>query len=195
MPAYIVPKTPLSLGAGYWFHADLGSSLPTNTVAGSIFTDDWSALSGWHLGPVTREGTVFVYGLEVEGIPSAEYFDDLQKVTTGRNVQFRFDSQVITATWMRRVFNGGTVSTTGSGATLLTTYTPPAPGAEIRCMLGFESQDNTERLVIEQAFQTGSMEIARNKGAANASFPAEFTAELPASGFIFRHYFAGAARG
>lgn len=199
MPAYTVPKTPLATGAGYWFYGNLGSSLPASgaggTVAGSVFTDDWSAVSGWFLGGVTREGTTFAYALETENIESAEYFDPLQIVTTSRTCQFRFDLMVVSATWFKRMMNGGTTSTTGSGATLLTSYTPPAPGAEVRCMLGWESQDNTERFVIEQAFQTGSLEIARNKGAANASYPVEFTAEVPTSNFIFRNFYAGAARG
>lgn len=197
MPAYTVPKTPIATGPGYWFHGDLGSALPANTVVGSVFTDDWSAVSGWHLGTVTRDGTVFVYGVDTENILSAEYFDPLQVVTTGRTVQFRLEPMVVTATWVRRFLNGGTLSTSGAGTTLLSTYTPPSPGAEIRCMLGWESQDNTERLVIEQAFQTGSMEISRRKngGDTNASFPAEFTAEVPGSGFIFRYFTAGTARG
>ncbi len=188
MPAYTVPKSPIATGPGYWFHGDLGSALPANTVVGSVFTDDWSVVSGWHLGVVTRDGSTFSYGLETDTIFSAEYFDGLQVVTTSRTVQYRIEPMVITATWFRRLMNGGTLSTTGSGTTLLSTYTPPVPGAELRCMLGWESQDNTERLVIEQAFQTGSLEISRRKagGDTNASFPAEFTAEVPASGFIFR---------
>jgi hypothetical protein len=197
MPAYTVPKTPLATGPGYWFHGDLGSALPANTVVGSVFTDDWSAVSGWHLGTVTRDGTVFNYGVETETIYAAEYFDGLQVVTTSRTVQFRLEPMLPTATWLKRFLNGGTLSTAGSGTTLLSTYTPPVPGSEVRCMLGWESQDNTERLVIEQAFQTGSIEVSRRKagGDTNASFPLEFTAEVPASNFIFRHYFAGTARG
>ena len=195
MPAYTVPKTPLATGAGYWFYGNLGSSLPTNTVTSSVFTDDWSAVSGWFLGGVTKEGSTFVYAVETEPITAAEYFDPLQIVTTGRTVQARLEPMLMTGTWLKRLLNGGTLSTSGSGTTLLSTYTPPAPGAEVRCMLGWESQDNTERWVIEQAFQTGSLEIARKKGADNATMPVEFTAEVPASGFIFRQFFAGTARG
>jgi len=195
MPAYTVPKTPLAVGAGYLFYGNLGSSLPTNTVSGSVFTDDWSAVSGWFLIGVTKEGHEFSYAVETENIQSAEYFDPLQVVTTGRTVQMKFEMQIITRTWEKRMLNGGTLSTTGSGATLLSTYTPPNPGAEVRGMLGWESQDNTERLVLEQAFQTGSLTIARKKGADNATMPVEWTAEVPASNFIYRSYGAGTSRG
>jgi hypothetical protein len=107
----------------------------------------------------------------------------------------KFELQIINLTLIKKMLNGGTLTTSGSGATLLSTYTPAAPGAEVRCMLGWESQDNTERLLMEQAFQTGTLTIARKKGADNATLPVEFTAEVPASGFPYRHYGAGTARG
>jgi hypothetical protein len=195
MPAYTVPKTPTSLGAGYLLYGTFGSSLPTNTVVGSVFTDDWSAVSGWSLLGVTKTGTEFTYELTTDVVDSAEYFDPLATVTTGRTVSMKFELQLISATIIKRMLNGGTTTPTGSGATLLTSYTPAAPGAEQRCMIGWESQDNTERLVMEQAFQVGSLTISRQKGNDNATLPVEFRAEIPASGFPYRHYFAGVARG
>ena len=60
---------------------------------------------------------------------------------------------------------------------------------------GGKAQDNTERLVLEQAFQAGNLTIGRKKGAANAGITLELHAELPASGFPFKYYTAGTARG
>lgn len=195
MPAYTVPKTPTSLGAGYLLYGTLGSSLPTNTVSGSVFTDDWSAVSGWFLLGVTKTGHEFTYDLTTDTVEAAEYFDPLATVTTARQVSMKFELQLISATNIKRMLNGGTSTPTGSGATLLTSYTPPAPGSEVRCMVGWESEDNTERLVMEQAFQVGSLTISRQKGNDNATLPVEFRAEIPSSGFPYRHYFAGTARG
>ena len=62
-------------------------------------------------------------------------------------------------------------------------------------MIGWESQDNTERLVMEQAFQVGSLTVSRQKGNDNATLPVEFRAEIPSRGFPFKYFFAGAARG
>ena len=194
MPAYTVPKAPTSLGAGYLLYGTLGSALPTNTVAGSIFTDDWSIVSGWSLLGVTKTGHEFTYDLQTDTVDAAEYFDPLATVTTGRTISMKFELQLINATTVKRMLNGGTSTPTGSGATALTTYTPPSPGAENRCMIGWESQDNTERLVMEQAFQAGSLTISRQKGNDTATLPVEFRAEIPASGFPYRHYFAGAVR-
>lgn len=195
MPAYVVPKTPTSLGAGYLLYGNLGSALPANTNPAGVFTDDWSAVSGWFLLGVTKTGHEFTYDLQTDTVDAAEYFDPLATVTTGRTVSMKFELQLINATNIKRMLNGGTTSTTGSGASLVTTYTPPAPGAEVRCMIGWESQDNTERLVMEQAFQVGSLTISRQKGNENATLPVEFRAEIPASGFPYKHFFAGAARG
>jgi hypothetical protein len=193
MPAVTVPKTSLSVGAGYLYIAVLGTSLPANTVVASVFTDTWPG--GWNLLGVTKSGSEFTYTVTTDIIDSAEYFDPLQIVTTSRAAQFAFELEQINATTFKNALNGGSLVTSGAGTTLLSTYTPPAPGSEVRCMIGFESQDNTERLVMEQCLQAGTIKMTRTKGAANATIPAEFHAELPASGFPFRYWTAGTIRG
>ena len=147
MPAITVPKAPLATGPGYLYYAPLGTSLPANTVAGSVFTDAWPG--GWLAWGVTREGSEFQYSVDTDNVSAAEYFDPLVIVTTGRAAQVAFEVMILSATTMKRALNGGTVATSGSGATLLTTVTPPAAGSETRQMVGWESQDNTERLVME----------------------------------------------
>jgi len=49
-------------------------------------------------------------------------------------------------------------------------------------MLGFESEDHSERWIFRQCFQTGDASIQRQKGANNATISVEFTLEKPASG-------------
>jgi len=195
IPAITVPKTPLSTGPGYLYYAPPGTALPANTVVGSVFTDAWASAGAWAPWGVTREGHEFQYAVETDTIVAAEYFDPLVIVTTGRAAQIAFEVMVISATTMKRALNGGAATTSGSGTTLLTTVTPPAAGAETRAMVGWESNDNAERLVLEQAFQAGTLTIARKKGADNAGLSLEFHAELPSSGFPFQHFFAGSARG
>ena len=195
MPAITVPKTPISTGPGYLYYAATGTALPANTVVGSVFTDAWASAGAWLPWGVTKEGHEFQYAVETDTIVAAEYFDPLQIVTTGRAAQIAFDLMIVSATTMALALNGGTKSTSGSGTTLRTTVTPPAAGAETRAMIGWESQDNTERLVMEQAFQAGTLTIARRKGADNATLSLEFHAELPSSGFPFQAFYAGAARG
>jgi hypothetical protein len=193
MPAAVVPKNALAIGAGYLYYANLGTGLPANTVAGSVFTDAWPG--GFSLLGVTKEGHEFDYELSVDQIEAAEYLDPLQYVTTGRTSGMKFELQQIHATNMRRVLNGGTITTSGAGATLLSTYTPPVPGTEIRCIIGWEATDNTERLIMEQAFQIGALAVNRKKGADNATLPVEFRGEVAASGQPFQYFTAGVLRG
>ena len=58
-------------------------------------------------------------------------------------------------------------------------------------MIGWESQDNSERLVMEQAFQVGSLTVSRQKGNENATLPVELRAEIPSRGFPFKYFFGG----
>lgn len=193
MPAVSVPKNAIAAGAGYLYIAPLGTSLPANTVVGSVFTDTWPA--GWLLLGITTAGSEFDYTITTATIEAAEYFDPLQIVTTARAANLKCDLQQISATTMKRALNGGVLTVGSSGTTQLNTYTPPAPGTELRTMLGWEAQDNTERLVIEQAFQSGALAIIRNKGNANATISVDFAAELPASGFPFQYFTSGTVRG
>ncbi len=84
--------------------------------------------------------------------------------------------------------------TTGATTTTMTTYTPPALGQSVRCMIGWESQDSTERLVAYQCFNTGTVEIARRKGAAKATIPVEYALEVPTTGQPFKYVTAGVDR-
>jgi len=193
MPAITVPKTPIARDPGFLYFGTLGSSLPANTVAGSVFTDTWPA--GWSAWGITRAGSEFQYNITTDTIEAAEYFDPLVIVTTGRAAQVAFEVIILSGTTMKRALNGGNVTVSGSGATTMTTVTPPAAGAEVRSMLGWESQDSTERLVMEQCLQAGTLTIGRHKGVDNAGVTMEFHAELPASGYPFQYFTAGAARG
>jgi hypothetical protein len=193
MPAATVPKTPLAVGAGYLYYGAIGTSLPANTVVGSVFTDAWPG--GWNLLGVTSDGSEFDYTVSTDTIDAAEYLDPLVIVTTGRAAAWKMSLQLITATNWKRALNGGSLIPSGSGTTLLSTYTPPVPGTEVRSMIGWEATDNTERLIMEQAFQSGSLSVMRKKGKDNAELPLEWHAEIATSGNPFIYYTAGVARG
>lgn len=192
MPAVTVPQTPIATDPGYLFYAALGTSLPANTVAGSVFTDSWPG--GWTLLGVTKDGSEFDWAVTVAEIDAAEYLDPLAYRTTGRAGSIKFEMMLITATNIKRAINGGVITATGSGATQLNALTPPAAGAEIRCMIGWESTDSTERIIGEQCFQVGSLAMSRKKGSDNATLPVEFKFEVAASGLPFRYWSAGTAR-
>jgi len=193
MPAISVPKNALAFGAGYLLSSDLGVSAPTNTVVGSVFTDTWPV--GWNTLGVTKEGHTLNVDIDTDAVEAAEYLDALLNVVTGRQVSVETELMQIHLTNFRRVFNGGTKSTSGSGTTLLTTYTLPTPGTEIRCQIGWESVDGTERWWAMQCFQGGSVGIQRKKGADNATLPVTWNFEPDGSGQPIYFAAAGTTRG
>lgn len=188
IPAVTVPKGALAFGAGYMYHSALGVSAPANTVVGSVFTDTWPV--GWNLLGVTREGHTVNVDFDSDTVDAAEYLDPLLNVLTSRTVTAEAEFMQIHLTNFKRVFNGGTLATSGAGTTLLSTFTLPQIGSEVRCQLGWESTDTTERWWAMQCFNTGSVGIQRKKGADNASLPVTFTMEPDASSQPI--YFAGA---
>jgi hypothetical protein len=133
--------------------------------------------------------------LNADAVEAAEYVDPLLNVITGRTVTAAMELYQIQLTNFKRVFNGGTLATTGSGTTLLSTYTLPGIGAEVRCQIGWEANDGTERWWAMSAINTGSVGIQRKKGADNASLPVTWTMEPDASSQPVYFATAGATRG
>lgn len=192
MPAPTMPVPAIATDPGYLWWAPAGTAEPTHTVAGSVFTDAWPV--GFLLLGATEEGSNFSFQTTTEQITVAEFLDPLKYVSTGRSGSIAFALASITATNMKRALNGGTITTTGTGATTMSAYTPPVLGAEVRCVIGWESQDSTERLIAYQTFNTGQVSVQRRKGAAKATLPVEFGLEVPASGLPFKYLTAGTVR-
>lgn len=192
--AALAPKGALAFGAGRLYYSALGVGLPSSAVVGSVFTD--TTWTGWSLLGVTREGHEFSYDLDTDTVEAAEYLDPLLTLSTGRTVGMSFELMNIHATNLKRALNGGTLNTSGSGSTLLSTYTPPKVGTEVRCQIGWQSEADDERILALQAFQAGSLTIARKKGADNATLPLEFRFEPDSvTGDPFTYYSAGTTRG
>jgi hypothetical protein len=89
---------------------------------------------------------------------------------------------------------GGTATSSGAGVTKLTTYVPPLVGAEVRVMLAFVDNLDTEAIVWPQVFQVGSLEFQRGTYETKAGLSFEFNAEIPATGYTtpYQRFTAGA---
>lgn len=192
MPVAVVPVDALALGPGYLYYAALATAQPTHTVAGSVFSD--SPAGTYLLLGATENGNEFSYDLSVDEVMVEEYLDPVTYTTTSRKVGMKFELAQIHATNWKRAMNGGTITVTGSGVTTMSSFTPPALGAEVRCVLFWESTDQTERLWAPQAFQVGSIAVKRQKGAAKATIPTEWRFEQPAAGFPYTYITAGTKR-
>jgi hypothetical protein len=191
-PAAVVTPN-LLVDPGWLFHAPLGSTLPTNTVTGSVFSDAWPA--AWLPLGATTEGSTFSYETSVEAMSVAELFDPVKYATVERTGSLAFTLASYTLTNLKRALNGGTITTTGSGATAMNSYALPTPGTEVRSMLGWESSDSTVRLIVLQALSSGTIEMAFQKAPDFASIPFEWSLEVPSgSSQPFNIYTAGVAR-
>lgn len=191
MPAIVVPADAAQYGAGYLYKAPLGSTLPLNTVVASKFTDTWQV--AWIPVGITREGNEFSYQVNTDTVEAAEYLDPLRIVSTGRSIGVSFEMLQIHLGNFKLGYNGGTQTVvSGTTTTQVTSLTPPVVGGETRTMLGWESEDTTERWVWYQCFQTGQITVGRHKGAANAGIPVDFGVEQPTSGAPFIQFIAGA---
>lgn len=163
----------LGLGPGYLYFGPLGTTEPTDLVTA------WTAVSAaWTAIGYTSDGSEMDYNPATSPVDVAEELDHIQMVTTGRDATVKFAMSQITATNMKLAYNGG-VLTTGTG---IVTFEPPDLGTETRIMLGFQSEDGTERWVYRQCFQTGTVTLGRHKGANNATIATEFALEKPATG-------------
>jgi hypothetical protein len=176
--------------------APLGTAEPTNTVTGSVFTDDPAA--AWIPLGATEDGSSFSYETTVEAIRVAEFFDPVRYATTERNGSIAFNLASWTLSNYNRALNGGIAAltaTTGTGATSLYTFEPPDPGNEVRSMILWESTDRTVRLLMRQCLQGGSVESAFKKAPDIAAIPCTFNLEVPTVGKPFTFWGAGASRG
>jgi hypothetical protein len=185
---------------GYLLIAPLASTLPINTVAGSVFTDAWDA--AWLSLGATEDGSEFSYNTTITPVNVAEFFDPITYRTTARSGSIAFALANFTLTNYHRALNGGATAltpTAGTGATASYDFSPPTPGSELRVMIGWESLDHTVRLVIPQAVCGGEVKVAMKKAPSISAVPCNFSFELPTTGALaglpFKMSTAGSARG
>lgn len=170
----------VALGPGYIYLAVLGSTVPTNTALGGVFTDAWAA--AWVPIGYTEEGTTHNYAPEFEDVMVAEELDPIDSIATSRSISVSFSAAENTAKNYQRAMNGGVITVTGTAPNQVYKFSPPALGTETLTMIGFESESHDERWVWKQCKQTGSTETARRKGAEKALIPMEFRVYVPDAG-------------
>lgn len=194
MAAGAVARPRILQDPGYLFWAPVLTPVPTHVVTGSKFTDTWAV--PWVPLGATEEGSTFSYTTSVEPITAAEFLDPIAYSTTERSGNIAFNLVDITLTNLKRAMNGGALTVvSGTGATTLSLYEAPDPGAEVRCMIGWESLDNTVRIVMRQTMNAAEIAMAFQKAPAKAAIPCQFNFEVPALGKPFSIWAAGADRG
>lgn len=162
----------LAVGPGKLYGGALGTVEPTD------LTTPWSSVDpGWFAFGYTEAGSEFDQQLATTPIKVAEELDTILNTPSDRTSSLAFALAQMTATNLEAALNGGTI-TNGAG---IITFEPPDLGEEVRLMLGFESEDGTERWVYRQAIMNGQMKITRAK-AAMAPIACTFMLEKPLTG-------------
>lgn len=172
----------LSIGPGNLYLAALGTTEPADLVSA------WPA--GWNALGYTDDGSEIGIETKFEDVEVAEELDPVAILATARTLTVTFALAEITATNLKRVFNGGTI-TAGSG---IVTYDPPALGQEQYVMLGWESNDVQERWVFRKAIQTAKVAVTRKKAPNKATLPTEFRCVKPPSLQPYKVIMASPAR-
>ena len=193
MTAYTTAVPAILSDPGFLFWAPLGTAEPVHAVTASKFSDTGFTGAWINLG-ATEAGSDFKYQSTVAPVEVAEFFDPISYRTTGRVGSFAFNLASYTAANLKKVYNGGTLTVTGATTTTLSVYTPPTPGNEVRAMLGWESLDQTVRLVCYQALSSGDVSQVYAKAPAKTVLACTFNLEVPAGGQPFSLITAGAAR-
>jgi hypothetical protein len=165
----------LSIGPGKLkLAASLSTPEPTDLVTA------WNA--GWLDLGYTDDGSEVALDTSFEDIEVAEELDPVLILATKRTVTISFALAEMTATNLKRAFNGGTI-TAASGCVY---YDPVVLGGEQYVMLGWESDAADERWIFRKCLQADTVSVSRKKAPNKATIPTGFRAVKPASLPAFR---------
>lgn len=191
MAVATITSSSIQSGPGRIYYAPLGTAIPTITAAASKIAATWTS---WVQVGSTDAGLTYTESAETADIKVAESLYPIRTVTTSKSSRISFVMSEISDINWKLAMNGGTNTSSGTGATKLTTYVPPLVGAEVRVMLAFVDNLDTEALVWPQVFNVGSVEYVRGTYETKAGLSVEFNAEIPASGYVtpYQRFTAGA---
>lgn len=163
----------ISLGPGYLYTAPPATPEPSDLVTPwEQVSDLWAGLG------YTETGSEFSYQLQTQPVKVAEELETIRNAPDGRTSSVTFNLAQLTASNLELAMNGGQITTENG----IVNFEPPDLGEEVRAMLGFESEDHTERWIWRQAIMNGALKISRQKGAAIASLACVFELEKPETG-------------
>ena len=187
-----LPDAQLLTKSGFLLWAPLGSTEPTNSVVGSVFTDAWPA--AWVPLGRTTGGAKIDDNATSASIESAEDYTPLLTQNTKREPAVSFELMSFTATNLSRALNGAVTTVTGTTTTTLTQVDAPDPMSEVQCMIGWESDDATVRWVGRQCLNTGNLSVTLAKAPSTATVMWAATLSKPAGAAAYSWFTAGEGR-
>jgi hypothetical protein len=159
-------------GSGHIYVGAVGATAPTDLTT-AWDTDDWT-----ELGFTNEDGVTVSDSRELQDITVWQLMYPARKIITGRNFTVAFNLRQWNRATLVLAFGGGTITTTGTGASAVHTYTPPAAEFIDRRSLGVEWSDGSViyRLIVPRGMVTEDVETALQRGDA-AELPITFAVE------------------
>lgn len=155
---------------------------PLNTTEPTSVTGAWPA--GWVSLGYTEAGNTWEYKPTVSPITPEEQYVPLRNVTTAVSYDVTFNLWETTARNWNLALNNGLVLSPAAQSDGTFIINPAVIGAEIRVMIGWDSLTNGTtsgtvggRMIMRQAYQTGSVSVAHRKGTNVAALSLTFSAE------------------
>jgi len=184
--------TQIAVGAGVLKWAPLGTAEPAYTAASGVFSTAWPA--GWLDLGFTEDGHTFAVQQTVQDLTPEEEIWPVASYTTGMTGTVSFSLWYINVDTWNYALTGGATAASGSGATLVTVFTPPRIGTERAAMLGWESDDGEERMIWRQVRNRANVQVPRKKAPNKSVIPCEFHLEKPAGAEPWSYVVAGTTR-
>lgn len=179
--------TNVRIGAGWLYVNSLTGVEPTD------LTTPWTTVDpNWVQPGYTEEGHAQTYSPSFDPIEVAEERLPIDYEQSAAELTIEFSLAEITALNVSRAWNGGTITTSGAGASQIDTFEPPDMGdAVTELKWGWESFDGRERKVWRRCLQVGDVEEARRKAPDKALIPMTFRVLKPLDGAKpFKHLIA-----
>ena len=213
-----IDGTKTHFGPGVIMMAAVGTAVPVLTAAANAFTNSlpWA---GWTAVGMTVDGLTIIRNPASSQYYCAESYYPVKIGFTSDSVNGATVLSQVSRANLAFAFNGATVAgiagtggvwatSTGaaSGASLVSGLSLPLIGAEVRSMLAWVAQDDSQAAVLYQALNTASLapHMAKFPGAQEIALAME--CELPATNLDtqggmytstqvepYRHYFAGSS--
>lgn len=130
------------------------ANLPTFTAAANAFTNTWDDM--WVPVGFTDDGFEMTFDTTTTEITAAEQLEPLDTVETRKTGTAKFSMLQNSKFNIQRVLNGGTWTTTGSGATSVSKYTPGVVGSRKYSAVAWLSAAYDMSMVVYKTSQTGS---------------------------------------
>lgn len=179
---------------GYLFWAPAGTAEPAHTATASKFSDAWPV--AWIPLGATQEGSTFSWSSPLEPIYAAEFLNPLTYASGEQSGNFAFALLDFTLSSLKRAMNGGAITVvSGTTTTEVNKFEPPDPSEIVRCMIGWESLDNTMRIIGRQCINAGEISASFKKGTDVGTIPCEFNFERPSGAKSWSIYGTSARKG